>query len=359
MPRVPAAAETEARSFWAQELPALGGTSKGLHLQSLAKEAQEICLAALASRDAVKLDELASVLVEIQELVSNKTHPILAAAIRQAGVQKPRSGTEAALLASPTVHDLVTLLSALSAQVTYGVALPAASSQPPQGVEGVKASQNSRLVEAANFRREVAELRRSLELKIEEEGEVSPRFSKMAHAIISREEQLQRQQEVVRSHRAANQAGLSRVRRQLGDMGEQPKDKRTEVYRVLLRMEKEHVQAAMRWEYKRETLQQERQRLMEMAMKAFCKVVYVDRGLEYRTLMSNFRGQGDPQVLASSFDKPKPQRMAAERYLYGQRASGSSGPGSGTLSPTPSVHVPSQTPYKYRAQSPSPTPSES
>ena len=89
------------------------------------------------------------------------------------------------------------------------------------------------------------------------------------------------------------------------------------------------------------------------------KVVYVDRGLEYRTLMSNFRGQGDPQVLASSFDKPKPQRMAAERYLYGQRASGSSGPGSGTLSPTPSVHVPSQTPYKYRAQSPSPTPSES
>jgi hypothetical protein len=40
-------------------------------------------------------------------------------------------------------------------------------------------------------------------------------------------------------------------------------------------MEEQHVQAAQRWEYKRECLKHERSQLLELTMQAFCKVVYI------------------------------------------------------------------------------------
>lgn len=291
-----------ARSFWAQELPALGSGGRGRNLQSLAVEAQELTLSALNSRDAHKLDELAVVLAEILSLTSEDAQPALTAAIRQAGVQAPDKSTleaassEGALLAAPTTHDLVTLLSALSAQVTYGVALPPGIADAAKSSEGDDATQEQTpLVDATRFRREVAELRRSLELRVEQRGEnaLTPRFSQMAHAIIRREEQLQRQRQVLRSQRAANQASLNQVRAHMNTLG-QP---RSEAHRVLKRMEEQHLQAAQKWEYRKECLQHERTRLMELAMSAFCKVVYMERGLGNHSLVHGKEPMADPQVL--------------------------------------------------------------
>ena len=82
-----------------------------------------------------------------------------------------------------------------------------------------------------------------------------------------------------------------------------------EVYRVLRRMEDEHVQQAQKWEYKKECLHQERQRLLEMAMSAFCKVVYVDRGLHHTTLVHGGGPGGDPQVISSAYEEGSPRAM--------------------------------------------------
>ena len=65
------------------------------------------------------------------------------------------------------------------------------------------------------------------------------------------------------------------------------------------RMEKEHLEAAHRWEYKSVCLQEERKRLMEQAMREVCKVVYVNRAfeghsLEHRTLIQGHEPGGDP-----------------------------------------------------------------
>jgi len=249
------------------------------------------------------LDELAVVLAKVLDLVDEATHPILTAAIRQAGVQYPKTKSEVALLAAPTTHDLVTLLSALSAQVTYGVSLP-----PPPPATKMPVEQAKELLTASKFRQEVSQLRRTLELRADQRGEeaISPRFSSMAHAIISREEQLQRYKEVLRSQRAANQKGLERVQHHMRSLQERPS---SEVLRALKRMEDEHLRAEQKWAYKRECLQQERMRLMELAMAAFCKVVYVDRALDHRTL-KHASGPGGDIMVQEKADVPVTPRMA-------------------------------------------------
>ena len=45
------------------------------------------------------------------------------------------------------------------------------------------------------------------------------------------------------------------------------------------------MRAGQQWEYKRECLVQERTRLQELAMQAFCKITYVDREWSQRTLI--------------------------------------------------------------------------
>lgn len=316
--------DSATRSFWAQELPVLAGGGRGVALQRLSADAHQLALVALSLRDARKLDELAIILAEILEIINEKSHPTLTFAIKQAGLQTPDQSSltadrDLSLLAAPTNHDLVTLLAALSAQVTYGMALPPvpAEAKPSKwktvtkaaGVEDEEEDLDAKdvLVNATHFRREVAELRRKLALRVEEFGDeaaVSPRFSQAAQAIIRREEQLQRQRQVLRSQRAATQASLHQVRKQM----KKTKGTKTEVSRVLRRMEHEHLEAAQKWEYRRECLQQERMRLMELAMAAFCKVVYEDRGLNNnRSLVHGRSPLGDPQILWSTLDRPVSQ----------------------------------------------------
>lgn len=269
-------AEEAARSFWAQELPALVGSGKAMAVQSLAADAQELVLDALLSRDAARLDDLAAVLAELLGSVGEQSHPALVAAVRQVGVQIPTDRSERPLLAAPSRHDLVSLLAVLSNQTTYGsVAAPSASAPIDEA-------------DTSQLRRHVAELRRTLQAREEVDGQnaVTPRFSTMARAIISKEEQLQRTKEVLQSQRAANAAGLNRVRKQLDSL--QGPD--GEMHKSLRRMEDEHLKAAQRWDYKKTCLQQERTRLMEQAMEAFCKVVRVDRGWREHTAMHGVVG---------------------------------------------------------------------
>lgn len=284
-PRAPATSEESyARSFWAQELPPLAGSGPGIALQAVAAHAQELALDALLSRSVSKLDELAAALTELLGLVDTEKHPTLLAAILQAGVQSPKDKTEKPMMAAPSRHDLVLLLSALSAQITYGVAGFVTTTTP--GASSID----------DRFKREVAELRRTLQHRTETnpENAVSPRFSQMAQAIISKEEQLQRMKEVYRTQRAANQKSLDRVQKSLEGMTGPPS---TETHRVLQRMEKEHLEAAQRWEYKSVCLQEERKRLMELAMKACCKVVYSGHVRNHRTLVHGHLPGGDPEAV--------------------------------------------------------------
>jgi hypothetical protein len=274
-----------ARSFWAPEMPALVGTGMAIALQGLAADAQELALVALSSRDPSKLDQLAIVLAEILEIATEESHPALFAAIQQAGVQTPASPGETPLLAAPSRHDLVVLLATLSAQITYGVAANSASHAA------------SSLTGEANdqFHLQVAQLRRTLQSRVEVDADhaVTPRFSAMAHAIISKEEQLQRTREVLRSQRDANAASLNRVRKQLDSL----QGSKGEMQKVLRRMEDEHVKAEQRWEYKRVCLQEERTRLLELAMKAFCKIVYTDRTSHKTTTLQHGHEPSEPTVL--------------------------------------------------------------
>ena len=50
---------------------------------------------------------------------------------------------------------------------------------------------------------------------------------------------------------------------------------------------------------------------MEMAMKAFCKVVYVERGLDHRSLVHGHGPVGDPQIQSSAFDPLSVPRLLA------------------------------------------------
>ena len=52
-------------------------------------------------------------------------------------------------------------------------------------------------------------------------------------------------------------------------------------------MEEEHVHAAQKWDYKKECLHQERQRLLETSMKAMGKVVNVDNASRVSSLVHN------------------------------------------------------------------------
>ena len=289
------------RSFWAHELPALAGSSPGMALQELAQDSYKSVLAVLSSRDASKLDELAVLMARMLDHVTETSHPGLIAAIRQAGIQHPTSKAEDALLAAPSVHDLVELLHSLSALITYGVVVNTSSSNAE---EDHSVSQH--------FKREVAQLRRSLQARVDADGEdnaLTPRFSRMAQAVIRREEQLQRTREVLRTQRATTQEGLKHVRNQLLTLQTAP---RTETYAVLQRMEAEHLEAAQKWEYRRECLNQERLRLMELAMKAFCKVVYVDQREDFKTLVHGYKPGGDahgtsiaPSVTAEMPSRPR------------------------------------------------------
>jgi hypothetical protein len=288
-PRAPVTLnEAASRSFWAQELPSLTGSGPGIALQAVAAHAQELALDALLSRSTSTLDELAAALVEMLGLVDKEKHPTLVAAIHQAGVQDPKEDqAEKPLMAAPSRHDIVLLISALSAQITYGVAGFVTTSTP-----GASAIDD-------RFKREVAELRRTLQQRSDKNPAhaISPRFSQMAQAIISKEEQLQRMKEVYRNQRAANQKSLDRVQKSLEGMVGLPS---TETHRVLQRMEKEHLEAAQRWEYKSVCLQEERKRLMELAMKACCKVVYSGPMRNHRTLVHGHIPGGDPEIVPTA-----------------------------------------------------------
>ena len=288
-PRAPVTLnEAASRSFWAQELPSLTGSGPGIALQAVAAHAQELALDALLSRSTSTLDELAAALVEMLGLVDKEKHPTLVAAIHQAGVQDPKEDkAEKPLMAAPSRHDVVLLISALSAQITYGVAGFVTTSTP-----GASAIDD-------RFKREVAELRRTLQQRSDKNPAhaISPRFSQMAQAIISKEEQLQRMKEVYRNQRAANQKSLDRVQKSLEGMVGLPS---TETHRVLQRMEKEHLEAAQRWEYKSVCLQEERKRLMELAMKACCKVVYSGPMRNHRTLVHGHIPGGDPEIVPTA-----------------------------------------------------------
>ena len=128
-----------------------------------------------------------------------------------------------------------------------------------------------------------------------------------------------RRRSLLRSQRAANQAGLNRVRSSLASM--KGATHKSEMHKVLRRMEDEHLKAAQRWDYKKTCLQQERTRLMELAMEAFCKVVYVDRG--WREHTANHarvpRPMGmDFQMLPASSAAPLPSSKYAKESNKGR-----------------------------------------
>ena len=81
---------------------------------------------------------------------------------------------------------------------------------------------------------------------------------------------------------------------------------------ALKRMEEQHLQAAQRWEYKRECLKQERGQLLEMTMQAFCKVVYVGVGTQRVPSHSSLLSNSPPA--ASEVQQPS---IAAEPLLAG------------------------------------------
>eukprot|EP00325_Prymnesiales_sp_UTEX-LB-985_P025378 CAMPEP_0174733754 /NCGR_PEP_ID=MMETSP1094-20130205/61962_1 /TAXON_ID=156173 /ORGANISM="Chrysochromulina brevifilum, Strain UTEX LB 985" /LENGTH=201 /DNA_ID=CAMNT_0015936455 /DNA_START=116 /DNA_END=721 /DNA_ORIENTATION=- len=174
---------------------------------------------------------------------------------------------------------MIELLLVLSNQVTHGV-IPKDTS-----AEGESESANTAGTISQSFRREVAELRRTLQVRSDANPDmaVTPRFSLMAQSVIWREEQLQRKREMLRSQRARNQADLQRVQTQIKAY-DGPKDK---VYEALKRMEDEHMQAAQRWEYKRECMREERRELLELTLQAFCKIVRVDHAPRHQSLIHN------------------------------------------------------------------------
>ena len=191
------------------------------------------------------------------------------------------------------------LLSALSSQATYGVSqrLPvSAEALPGSGKNSGPGAIGSR------FRREIALLRRTMEVRAQEQPEapITPRFSDMAQARIRREELLQRKKEVLRTQRARNQADLVRVRGQIKSY-RGPKD---QTYFALKRMEEEHMEAAQRWEYKRECLKQERSQLLELTMEAFCKIVYKNHSLDHCSLIHGHRPGGDHANEGALTNKP-------------------------------------------------------
>lgn len=283
----PRADGSAARSFWAQDMPALLVTaaSPAMSLQSLAEDAQSLAVQALHSRDAADLDALAAKLADMEATLDEERDPTLFAAIKQAGLQLATSSKgKTASLSAPSTHDIVELLSALSSQVTYGVSqkLPPTAEPPPgSGKNSGPGAIGSR------FRREIALLRRTMNVREEEQPDapITPRFSEMATALIQREELLQRKKEVLRTQRARNQADLERVRGQIKSY-KGPKD---QTYHALKRMEEEHMEAAQRWEYKRECLFQERSQLLEQTMQAFCKIVYKDHTSDHCSLIHGYR----------------------------------------------------------------------
>ena len=271
-----------ARSFWAQELPAMGmdPSMVGMRVQTLAVESQAKAIFALQSHDSAALDALAASLAELQALISLESHPIICAAIEQVGLQADVSG---AMLAAPSVLDIVELLTVLSSQATYGVAL--------HETPGVLRMDNGDDQIRSNFRREVAHLRQTLQVREASTPElpITPRFSNMAQAIIRREELLQRKKEVLKAHRLRNEKDLKRIRKQI----KAQRGPGGAVMATLRRMEQECLEASQRWDYKKECLAQDRRQLAELAMKAFCKIVYVDHGAVHQTLMHGVAPGGD------------------------------------------------------------------
>ena len=280
------------RSFWAHEIPPLTGSGPGMALHHRAAGAVETALAALLHpHDASCLDELAVALTEISALITDSSHPALARAIEQAGLQLPVAVTDKPMLASPSRHDVVLLVSALSALITYGAVMHAT---PEAATKSELDDGAQQIPSESQFRRQIAELRRTLQGRINTEGEehaVTPRFQSMAYAIISKEQQLQRMKEVLKSQREANAESLDKVRKQMNAMKGKP-NMNPDVVKGLRRMEDDHVKAAQRWEYKRQCLQQERTRLMELAMEAVCKVFWTpERTPTNHTLLREASGQ--------------------------------------------------------------------
>jgi len=249
-------------SFWAEEIPALSVTAAipAMTLQSLSEEAQSLAVRALYTRAAADLDELALKLSELKGVLDEETEPLLCAAIKQAGLQTNQTEQgPVALLSAPSTLDIVELLSALSTQVTFGV-----SQQLPTSAEGSGESAKNSGPGAigSRFRREIALLRRTMDVREKEQPDapITPRLAEMAQALIRREELTQRKKEVLRMQRARSQADLTRVRGE-PKSHKGPKD---QIYQAVKRMEEEDMAQSQSWEYRRLCIKQQQSELLQL-----------------------------------------------------------------------------------------------
>ena len=249
-------------SFWAEEMPALSVTAAipAMTLQSLSEEAQSLTVRALYTRTAADLDDLASKLFELKGVLDEETEPLLCAAIKQAGLQTNQTEQgPVALLSAPSTLDIVELLSALSSQVTYGV-----SQLLPTNAEGSGESAKNSGPGAigSRFRREIALLRRTMDVREKEQPDapITPRLAEMARALILREELTQRKKEVLRMQRARSQADLTRVRGEPNSY-KGPKD---QIYQAVKRMEEQDMAQSQSWDYRRQCIKQQQSELLQL-----------------------------------------------------------------------------------------------
>ena len=94
-------------------------------------------------------------------------------------------------------------------------------------------------------------------------------FTRMAGAVMRREEQLQQARAHIRTQRVHSEEAMRRLQKQL-----EAHNPGKHVRAALERMHQQSIRTAQNVEYRAEVLRQERARLLELAMQAFCKVGY-------------------------------------------------------------------------------------
>jgi len=323
------------------------------------RAAEQAVARSLLSGSAEDLDTLALSLTQVLEAAPEAAKPPLLKAMRAAGLQLPGDeegggvggdgvALEAPAMVSPSRHDVAALILELQGIAAAATALEPGLAPPPGGMRRAVSAAEKRLhaaqkgadptqaqlAEAAlRYRRlelQVAELKKTLSTRPPSTpSPVSPRFSHVALSIIRREEQLQRAKATLRSQRAQTAAELERVRRQLTQYA--PRDR---VHAALERMERTHVQAGQRWEYKREQLLHARAELLEQAMHAFQIIAYerptspTGAPYVYRTLLDN-----SPALVAASSNPPPPVVGATQHAALRREAAAESGGGGGRRRP--------------------------
>jgi len=138
------------------------------------------------------------------------------------------------------------------------------SDADPKKVQAAQAAVKYRRMEE-----EVAQLKRTIASGSWAAAPADTPFAKMAGVIARREEQLQQARLHIRTQRARTEDELRRLQRQLEQY--QPSDG---VRATLERMHHQSMRTKQAVEYRAECLRQERARLLELAMSAFCKVGY-------------------------------------------------------------------------------------